>query len=47
MLITDESKGAADGKEYDELQAMVAVGDPLPEPPSAFWARFIAPQEIV
>ena len=26
MLITDESKGAADGKEYDELQAMVAVG---------------------
>jgi len=26
MLITDESKGTADGKEYDELQAMVAVG---------------------
>lgn len=26
MLITDESKGTAGGKEYDELQAMVAVG---------------------
>ena len=31
----------------DVERGAVFPGDPLPEPPSAFWTRFIAPQEIV